>query len=302
MPVTPTTPTPTPLHRPPRHPHLWLAVMLVSQLAVVAVFWRWGWTWGLPVMIATHIPYWWGTLKADSRLFSPVLHRLPTATRQVWLTIDDGPGDDTPAMLDLLDAHGARVTFFLVGERAQARPELVREIVRRGHDIGQHSHTHPQAWFWALGPSQMREEIARGQATITALTGTAPRWFRAVVGMSNPFVAASLKRHGLARAAWSARGFDGVHCEPARVVERIDRDLAPGAIVLMHEGAAHGRNVETLALLLERLGERGYRCVLPQQIEGLPSPQPSPASGRGGGQGGSAAEASESNSVESANA
>lgn len=291
-----------PLHQPPRRPHAWAWVFAVSQLLVVALWWRWGWKIGLPAMVVSHLTVIWATLWPRSRLLGPVLARLPTSERAVWLTIDDGPSDDTAAVLDLLDAHGARATFFLVGKRAQARPELVREIVLRGHDIGQHSHTHPQAWFWALPPRAMRAQIDQAQAALTTITGTPPRWFRAVVGMSNPFVAASLKRHGLARAAWSARGFDGVHCEPARVVERIDRDLAPGAIVLTHEGAAHGRNVETLALLLERLRERGYRCVLPQEIEGLPSPQPSPAGGRGGDLAGGTTQAPESKPVESANA
>lgn len=263
----PAPPTYSPLHRPPRRPHLWLAVVLVSQLAVLAVFWRWGWRWGLPVMVATHIPYWWGTLKADSRLFSPVLARLPTDAKQVWLTIDDGPGEDTSAMLDLLDRHHARATFFVVGDRAAARPELLREIVRRGHTLGNHSASHPQAWFWALGPSRMRAEIARGQATITAITGTAPRWFRAVVGMANPFVSAPLREHGLARVAWTARGFDALAADPVAVVARVERTLCPGAIVLMHEGARHGRNVEAMALLLQRLEQLGYSTVLPEELE-----------------------------------
>jgi peptidoglycan/xylan/chitin deacetylase (PgdA/CDA1 family) len=277
-------------------------MFIASQLLVIVLWWRWGWRVGLPAMVVSHLAVIWATLWPRSRLLGPVLSRLPTSERAVWLTIDDGPSDETAAVLDLLDAHGARATFFLVGERARARPELVREIVRRGHAIGQHSHTHPQAWFWALPPRAMRAQIDQAQAALTAITGTPPRWFRAVVGMSNPFVAASLKRHGLARVAWSARGFDGVQCDPARVVARIDRDLAPGAIVLMHEGAAHGRNVETLALLLERLRARGFRCVLPQEIEGRPSPQPSPAGGRGGGLAGGVIEAPEPKPVESANA
>ena len=257
----------TPLHRPPRHPHVWLAFLVLSQLAVVWVYWRWGWRWGVPFMVASHAPFWWGTLKADSRLFSPVLPRLPTAQRQVWLTIDDGPGEDTAAMLDLLDRHRARATFFVVGDRAAARPELLREIVRRGHGIGNHSASHPQAWFWALGPRRMREEVARAQSVITQVTGTAPRWFRAVVGMANPFVSSALREHGLARVAWSARGFDALAEDPVAVVARVERTLAPGAIVLMHEGARHGRNVETMALLLQRLETLGYSTVLPEDIE-----------------------------------
>jgi peptidoglycan/xylan/chitin deacetylase (PgdA/CDA1 family) len=255
------------LHRPPRHPHVWAWCLLLSQLAVGLIWWRHGWQVGLPTMIASHAPFWWATLVPDSRLFSPVLRRLPIEGRQVWLTIDDGPSDDTPAMLDLLDAHAAKATFFVVGERARARPDLLGEIVRRGHGLGNHSNTHPQAWFWALPPRHMRAEIAQTQATLRELTGTTPRWFRAVVGMANPFVSAVLRDEGLARVAWSARGFDAVSADPQRVVARIERQLQPGAIVLLHEGSRHGRNVEALTLLLERLDVLGYRSVLPEMLD-----------------------------------
>ena len=259
-----------PLHRPPRRPHVWAWCLLLSQLAVAMVWWHAGWRVGLPALLLSHLPFLWGTLVPDSRLFSPVLRRLPLDDRRVWLTIDDGPSDDTRAMLDLLDAHAMRATFFVVGERARARPELLRDIARRGHGLGNHSATHPQAWFWALSPRRMREEIAQAQATLHELSGVAPRWFRAVVGMADPFVSAVLRDEGLARVAWSARGFDALSGDPQRVVARIEAQLAPGAIVLLHEGAKHGNNVATLALLLQRLQALGYRSVLPEEcgVEG----------------------------------
>src|SRR5690606_1791115 len=151
-------------------------------------WWQWDWAAGLPLMLASHMAFLWGVMKADSAMFSPVLVRLPTAAKRVWLTIDDGPSEDTAAILDLLDAHGAKATFFVVGERARARPAALREVVRRGHGIGNHSYSHPQAWFWALGPAGMRRQVAQAQATLTEIAGVAPRWFRAVVGMANPFV------------------------------------------------------------------------------------------------------------------
>lgn len=258
---------PPSLHRPPRRPHAWAWALAASQLAVALVWWRWGWQAGLPSMLLSHAPYLWGTLVPDSALFSPVLSRLPTTEPLVWLTIDDGPSNDTLELLELLDAAGARATFFVVGERAAARPALVREIVARGHDVGNHSATHPQAWFWALSPARMRAEVARTQQVLEGITGRRPHWFRAVVGMANPFVAAALREHGLARVAWSARGFDAVEGDPARALARIERQLRPGAIVLLHEGAGHGRNVELLALLLQRLRVLGYRAVLPGALE-----------------------------------
>jgi len=258
------------LHRPPRHPHAWAWLFGVSQLAVLALWWGGGWRLGLAAMLLSHLALFWSILWPRSRLLSPVLSRLPTREPHVWLTIDDGPGDDTLAMLDLLDLHAAKATFFVVGARASARPELIGEIARRGHGLGNHSYHHPSAWFWALPPARIREEIARTQQVLAEITGTAPRWFRAVVGMANPFVAPALQAHGLARVAWSARGFDAVAADPVQVVARIERGLAPGAIVLLHEGAAHGRNVETLAALLVRMDALGYRTVLPEELEPLP--------------------------------
>jgi peptidoglycan-N-acetylglucosamine deacetylase len=240
--------------------------LVLSQALVIAAWWRWGWMAGLPLMLATHAPFWWGTLWPHARVFGPVLNRVTTDERLVWLTIDDGPSDDTVGILDALDAHGAKATFFLIGERAAQQPERVREILRRGHGIGNHSATHPARWFWALGPARMQREIAHTQRVLTEITGHSPHWFRAVVGMSNPFVNAALKTHGLARVAWSARGFDGIARDPTKVVARIERDLSPGAIVLLHEGAAHGGNLDTIRLLLHRLDALGYRA-------GLPSPK-----------------------------
>ena len=247
----------------PRRPHAWLALFLPSQLLVALAWWALGWRIGLPLLLLSHLPFVAATLMPRARLYAPVLARLPGAGDAVWLTIDDGPSDDTLPVLDLLDAHGARATFFLVGERAAARPGLVAEIVRRGHDVDNHSRTHPQAWFWALGPRRMAREVGEAQRTLAELAGAPPRWFRSVVGMTNPFVAAPLKRHGLARVAWSARGFDAVRDDPARVAADIERDLAPGAIILMHEGAPHGRSVEMLAAVLQRLHASGYRTTLP---------------------------------------
>nr|HBK45052.1 polysaccharide deacetylase family protein [Xanthomonadaceae bacterium] len=227
------------LHR-RRTPRLsWVYWLLASQLAVAALWWRLGWPCGLPALLLSHACFVVPVFLPRSRLYAPVVTRLAGTAPRVWLTIDDGPSADTPALLDLLDRHQATATFFLVGERAARQPERVREILRRGHDIGNHSHTHPQAWFWALGPRRMAAEIGDAQQALAAIAGRAPRWYRSVVGMTNPFVAAPLRRHRLQRVAWSARGFDGVDCDPDASIARIARDLRPGAIVLLHEGAAH---------------------------------------------------------------
>ncbi len=240
-------------------------LLLLSSLALHAL----GIAWivgghlaiGLGAILLDHAKYLWGSLWPHSRLLGPVLRRLPSKTNAVWLTIDDGPSADTPAILDLLDAHAARATFFLVGERAEAAPERVRAIVARGHAIGNHTQRHDSAWFWATGPSRMREEIGRAQDTLTRLAGTPPRWFRAVAGMANPFVAPALAAHGLRRVSWSARGFDAVDRNTGRVFARLRRGIAPGAILLLHEGGPD--SVALLQRVLNELDACGYRALLP---------------------------------------
>lgn len=217
---------------------------------------------GIGVIVLDHAKYFWGSLWPHSRVLGPVLRRLPGAARDVWLTIDDGPSTDTLALLDLLDAHAARATFFLVGERAEAMPAQVRAIVARGHAIGNHTQHHRSAWFWATGPARMREEIGRAQATLTRLAGAPPHWFRAVAGMANPFVAPALAAHGLRRVSWSVRGFDAVDGDTERVFARLRRGIAPGAIMLLHEGGPG--SVALLQRVLGELDARGYRTVLPE--------------------------------------
>ncbi len=237
-----------------------LLLTVIPPAALLAA----GYTWAaLGLLLLLHLPLAWGTLWPHSRLFGPVLTRLPTALPHVWLTIDDGPSADTRALLDTLERHRAKATFFLVGERAARHPDLVEAIRKGGHGIGNHSAAHPAAWFWALPPGRIQKEISEAQQVLKDLTGTTPGCFRAVVGHANPFVAPALDRHGLTRVSWSARGYDGVSGDVERVVARIARDLQPGAIVLLHEGAPHGHSVAILERVLQTLEARGLQPVLP---------------------------------------
>lgn len=252
------------LHCSPRWPRRVTGAFILSQLAAVAVWLTAGWGWGLAVLLVSHGAFLIPVFRPNSRVYAPVLSRMPDAGNSVWLTIDDGPGRDTLAILDLLDQYQARATFFLVGERALAAPALVVEIVRRGHEVGNHSHTHPQARFWRLGPAAMAAEIGQCQQVLQTLSGRPVRCYRSVVGMTNPFVAPVLKTLGLVRVGWSARGYDGVGCTPEGVLARLLPDLRPGAIVLLHEGAAHGHNRVIVEGVLDALAERGLQARLPE--------------------------------------
>jgi peptidoglycan/xylan/chitin deacetylase (PgdA/CDA1 family) len=196
-----------------------------------------------------------------SRVLGANLCRLPAAAarrNEVALTFDDGPDPEvTPRVLDGLDAAGMKATFFLVGERAARHPAVAREIVRRGHAVENHSHRHSQA-FARYGIARMQREVEAAQAAIADAVGTAPVFFRAPFGIRSPLLDPALARCGLHYASWTRRGFDTVGRDPARVLERLARVVAPGDIFLLHDGIAVGprQAVAHAPALLPALGAR----------------------------------------------
>ncbi len=191
--------------------------------------------------------------------------RFTTARREVWLTIDDGPDPaDTPRLLDLLAARGAHATFFVIGENAARHPELIRAIAAAGHEVAHHTHTHPLAWFWCASPGRVGRELDAGMAALQA-AGVRPGRFRPPAGIKNPWLAPSLRVRGLTAVGWSARGLERQSHDAEEVAHRVLRGLAPGAILLLHEGprVPASIRVEAVRRVLECLDAEGYRCVVP---------------------------------------
>ncbi|MFZ4774072.1 MAG: polysaccharide deacetylase family protein [Terrimicrobiaceae bacterium] len=204
------------------------------------------------------------TLLRNSDLNGPVAHRFRTEKNEVWLTIDDGPDpEQTPQILDLLAAAGARASFFVIGKKADWNRPLCRRIVAEGHTLENHTYSHPSGLFWAMPCCAIRAEIQRCSHAIRVAAGVDPSWFRSPAGLTNSCVHPAAARAWLRVAGWSADGLDGLPGrDPRDAVARILKGLRPGAILLLHEGEGR-RSVETLKLLLDELAARGFRCVIP---------------------------------------
>lgn len=235
---------------------VWIGVALLNVAAATVLGWRvfwgravgfvllhvlaiwagihWGWPWGLGCGAVIAGFFCWAVLNPYSQWLGAV--RCKTGNGGILITIDDGPDPhDTPVLLDLLDAHAIKAVFFMIGEKVRAHPELAREVVRRGHEIGNHTFSHPQASFWCAGPWRTYREIAGCQQAVLEITGTTPRWFRAPVGHRNLFTHPAAGLLGLRVMAWNRRGFDAVEKDAGRVLARILPDLSVGDIVLLHE-------------------------------------------------------------------
>lgn len=217
-------------------------------------------------LLAHNFLWLYPTLRRNCGWHGPVLTRFSTDRREVWLTIDDGPDPrDTPDILDLLARHGAKATFFVVGRKARQHPGLCQRIVAGGHTLGNHTFSHPAGAWWAYPRPWVRREIFEAQDAIGQASGYTPRFFRSPVGMTNFSVHPAAAECGLRVAGWSAAGGDGCPAAPSRIVARIRRQLAPGAVVLLHEGGTQRRRALTLSRALECLDREGYRCILPPE-------------------------------------
>jgi peptidoglycan-N-acetylglucosamine deacetylase len=226
--------------------------------------------WALGAVVANHAVLTTAGLWPRSSLLGPNLTRLPAAAAargEIALTIDDGPDPEiTPQVLDLLDAAGARATFFCIADRACAQPALTREIVARGHSVQNHSQAHRHN-FSLLGPRALAREIGDAQAMLADITGVAPHCFRAPAGLRNPLLDPVLHRLGLHLVSWTRRGFDTRERNPARVLARLTRGLAAGDILLLHDGHAQ-RDADAkpvvlhvLPLLLDAMRQRSLKPV-----------------------------------------
>ena len=199
----------------------------------------------------------------DSKIFGPAITHT-NSPRKIAVTFDDGPNPAmTPKLLDLLDRHRVRATFFVVGKYVREQPELLRETVARGHVIGNHTDSHPNL-FWSSA-SQTRDELRRCHDAITSALNAPPRFFRPPFGWRNPWLASAASELHLQVVTWTLLPGDWRAPSGDWLVDRMrsisahaqsaaaSRDGATGGDILcLHDGGHRAQNADrtrTLAAL-----------------------------------------------------
>lgn len=186
-----------------------------------------------------------------------------SASDKVYLTFDDGPDPEwTPRVLDALDQAQAPATFFVIGERAQLAPDLVRRAHSAGHAIGNHtfSHRHP----WLMSQRTARAQVRDGAKALSDVIGVAPRFYRPPHGRYRACMSDEAQRCGEKVVLWDVSAIDWGPLGTADGIEKRLASVKGGDIVLMHDGRnQHNRPDELIKILpafLRRLGERGLRA------------------------------------------
>jgi peptidoglycan/xylan/chitin deacetylase (PgdA/CDA1 family) len=207
-----------------------------------------------------------------SAAFAPVVTH--GSGRVVALTFDDGPTRGvTDRLLDVLDRERVPGTFFVVGSAARREPELLRRMAAGGHEIEDHSDTHPHLNALLSGAA-LDAEITAADDAIAMATGRRAHWLRPPYGARNAAVLAAAKRHGMQVVLWSAMLDEtSPQAAPEVLVARLLRDVGDGAIVVLHDGdrgraepGGRGYEAALAARVIAALRARGYRFVTLQQL------------------------------------
>jgi peptidoglycan/xylan/chitin deacetylase (PgdA/CDA1 family) len=190
--------------------------------------------------------------------------RLLHARRAVAISFDDGPADATCDALALLRTFEAKATFFMIGSRIPACRDIVAQIAREGHELGNHTFNHPR--LEALSPAQLEEELRSTSDAIEEAAGVRPRLFRPPYGLEGLGAAPVAARLGMTTVRWNVNPKDWLGGDAETIAGHVIDNVVPGAVVLLHDGSANGAGdrsatVGALGQVLPRLRANGYSLV-----------------------------------------
>ena len=199
-----------------------------------------------------------------SQWLGEAIWRGRTDTSEVALTFDDGPSDDTPELLEMLKRLNLSATFFMIGENVERRAGVARRVAEAGHEIGNHSYSHPI--FLYRSPSEIRWQLRRTQEVIRQAAGIIPRFARPPCGVRTPAYFAAARDLNLRTIQWSDTGFDWKHQDAARIACEAVRRATAGSILLLHDGDSAGKadrkqTIAAVPLIIAELRSRNLNIV-----------------------------------------
>ena len=190
------------------------------------------------------------------------------AQNKIALTFDDGPHPRfTPEILDILDRYGVQATFFFVGQNVGYYPETAREVAKRGHEIGNHTHTHPS--MLKTNDTMLRRELLECEKVIQSVTDSSPKLFRPPQGNWNERICSLVRELDYSVILWDIDTLDWAGTPADRIFEYVRDNIKSGDIILMHDYHSKGcSTAQALEKILPELLGQGYSFVTVSELIG----------------------------------
>lgn len=197
-------------------------------------------------------------------ILAPSVYRGNPEKPQIALTFDDGPTESTPALLEVLAEHGVKATFFMCGRNVRRFPDIAREVVAAGHEIGNHTESH--SYLHLHSREYIYRELAMAQQSIRTVTGCRPRYFRPPYGVRWLGLRSAQRRLGLTGVMWTTitRDWKWSSCRVTRLMLTRARN---GSIFCLHDGRGTAASpdirstIEAVEAVIPRLKDRGFEFV-----------------------------------------
>ena len=206
---------------------------------------------------------------ADNDQDVDIYHNNKNAYMKIALTFDDGPHPRyTPQILDVLDEYNIKATFFVVGVNAKNYPDTIEEVIKRGHEIGNHTYSHPHVS--CLNSYTLKEEVEKCESAIYELMDYKTKLFRPPEGMIDADVRTVLRSLDYKVILWDIDTRDWAHVPPDEIAKNVVDNISSGDIILMHDYVSYNSpTVEAIKIFIPTLIDKGYKFVVVSELIGL---------------------------------